>query len=672
MSEQTIIYFALGPVQSFIASARTSRDLWAGSRLLSYLTQEAQTYFVSKGQAAPLYPDHHPPTGKDFILSSFPNKFSVIVAGDLKQATDLAATVETRVRARWQDIAETVHSELKNLAPQTVGWDRLWAAQIEGLLEIYWAGATVVANDLITAREEAATLLDARKRLRHFPYYTSANNKREYYTGDSREKDTLDGLLEQMGPRIEDLEVKRRNQTTQFWQDFQTAVNQKQAKGQGQNIISRLSRNERLSAVNLVKRFCWDYFFRPEAISSRIGLKLSEARLPMRSTADVAVGAWRSRLAALMAKNTDLLDQVKSLLAGVAPFAELTGEGLTTATFIQRFEQLDGRYFYLEFYDKEPDTELTVAEQSDQVRIDAKKALSDFCKFLRENEQYRALKSPPRYFAVLRLDGDRMGSLVSASPNPQDISQQLVGFARYVQKIKDKYYASVIYTGGDDALLLLPCENLLACANELRTAYMGLGLRYADDEAATVSMGAAIAHYKYPLQKTLVAAGQAEQRAKGSYDRDALALTILKRSGETIETGGKWQTEATQVFQVLDELRLQFQAGLLSTRLPYRLSQTVAPLLESGLYDPLLAEFARLYQRHRNESGLETQAQKRVALETGAKPTSPLVEAEIKQLKQSLTALQTQLASIARLDFKNFCNLMLAAAFLAREWEANE
>jgi hypothetical protein len=41
--------FSLGPVQSFIASARTVRDLWTGSYLLSYLTFEAMRPILEKG-----------------------------------------------------------------------------------------------------------------------------------------------------------------------------------------------------------------------------------------------------------------------------------------------------------------------------------------------------------------------------------------------------------------------------------------------------------------------------------------------------------------------------------------------------------------------------------------------------------------------------------------------
>ncbi len=36
-----ILQFTLGPVQGFVAQARRTRDFWAGSFLLSYLTGKA-------------------------------------------------------------------------------------------------------------------------------------------------------------------------------------------------------------------------------------------------------------------------------------------------------------------------------------------------------------------------------------------------------------------------------------------------------------------------------------------------------------------------------------------------------------------------------------------------------------------------------------------------------
>lgn len=41
MSDQpTLVLFSVGPVQSFIASARKTEDLWGGSYLLSFLVEQ--------------------------------------------------------------------------------------------------------------------------------------------------------------------------------------------------------------------------------------------------------------------------------------------------------------------------------------------------------------------------------------------------------------------------------------------------------------------------------------------------------------------------------------------------------------------------------------------------------------------------------------------------------
>ena len=41
MSNGKTLHFTLGPVQGFVSQARRTRDLWAGSFLLSYLSGHA-------------------------------------------------------------------------------------------------------------------------------------------------------------------------------------------------------------------------------------------------------------------------------------------------------------------------------------------------------------------------------------------------------------------------------------------------------------------------------------------------------------------------------------------------------------------------------------------------------------------------------------------------------
>ena len=49
MSEHRVFHFTLGPVQGFVSQARRTRDLWAGSFLLSYLSGHAMKAIIDAG-----------------------------------------------------------------------------------------------------------------------------------------------------------------------------------------------------------------------------------------------------------------------------------------------------------------------------------------------------------------------------------------------------------------------------------------------------------------------------------------------------------------------------------------------------------------------------------------------------------------------------------------------
>src|SRR5438105_3317159 len=117
MSYSGLLLFSIGPVQEFIASARTGRDLWTGSYLLSYLSQKAQSAATQSAALAkpfyPLYP--HPPAagagGAKPPLANqvdqlppalFPNKFSLLV--DYTQAEKVAGKAQQAVESEWQTI----------------------------------------------------------------------------------------------------------------------------------------------------------------------------------------------------------------------------------------------------------------------------------------------------------------------------------------------------------------------------------------------------------------------------------------------------------------------------------------------------------------------------------------------------------------------------------------
>src|SRR4051794_10141544 len=97
-SDRALLSFLIGQVQPFIEAARTVRDLWTGSYLMSWLTAAAMNPIIDRcGHDAFITPhvdDGNPmlramrdgPTGDDrATLPSLPNKFSAEVPLELAQ-----------------------------------------------------------------------------------------------------------------------------------------------------------------------------------------------------------------------------------------------------------------------------------------------------------------------------------------------------------------------------------------------------------------------------------------------------------------------------------------------------------------------------------------------------------------------------------------------------------
>jgi CRISPR-associated protein Cmr2 len=152
---RAFLAFALGPVQRFIEAARSVRDLWSGSMILSWLAFRAMLPVIEQfGPAALVYPVLRdiplldlwlrdaqrlegkvplPPTELR-LTPSLPHRFLALVpwgangetaqrfAAECQQAADravkeLAGEVKTAIKRRLDDICP--------------GWDKRWDSQIK-------------------------------------------------------------------------------------------------------------------------------------------------------------------------------------------------------------------------------------------------------------------------------------------------------------------------------------------------------------------------------------------------------------------------------------------------------------------------------------------------------------------------------------------------------------
>lgn len=152
------------------------------------------------------------------------------------------------------------------------------------------------------------------------------------------------------------------------------------------------------------------------------------------------------------------------------------------------------------------------------------------------------------YLAVIALDGDRMGGALSGFATQDQhraFSEKLATFAHSVQiSPKD---GTLIYAGGDDVLAVVRATRAIPLAREVAAKFkekMGA-------EGLTASVGIAIGSAKAPLQDLIHEAHAAEGRAKHVYERDALAVSVLKRSGEILHWGCKWGSKAFDIYERL-------------------------------------------------------------------------------------------------------------------------
>jgi CRISPR-associated protein Cmr2 len=182
--EAALLTLAIGPVQPFIAAARSTSDLWAGSHLLARLAWEAMKPVCEQlGPDAILFPrlrgvpqvdlwlrdecglpedlfemcDWNKKGGTDsnpLFSAALPNRFVAVVPRN--QAEELARTVEREVRQWLQDKGQEVVDRLLATADLDNGEEqhchRQMREQLEGFPEVHWA---IVPFSLIQPRNKA-------------------------------------------------------------------------------------------------------------------------------------------------------------------------------------------------------------------------------------------------------------------------------------------------------------------------------------------------------------------------------------------------------------------------------------------------------------------------------------------------------------------------------------
>jgi CRISPR-associated protein Cmr2 len=591
---QFMLLFSLGPVQPFIAQARKTRDLWLGSYLLSTLMEAAM-----KGMKERVFV--FPATQQiEKNIPDLPNKY-IAIFDDVDQATEAAKQSQRQIEECWHEICEDVWNRV--IAEAQVPLDearRIWEAQTDPshLFEIFWVVVEGRADDYQAWLQHTQEVFDGRKRLREFRP-----------KDEPGEKSTISGERETLrGKGTSRLDVQT------FWYELTKHLQAKDIAKDG---------TERLDAIDTVKRFAH--------LARHLEEKGIQAGYP--STSSIATASYieqlivNSQIKALQKPLSKWFlvtskDRLGETMPATIPYLKTRAITDVTRAILER----DGDCYFPETFtphhlEKDYGFDKRRATERDILSEQGKQAVQTLIRATSE----LSITSPTPYYALIQMDGDRMGTLLSGVSGEKEhkaISTALSEFAR--EKVPDiveqQYPGRLVYAGGDDVFALAPLARdydykegamlltVLNLVDRLQQEYCEVVKTAVIDQQrkhdVSASTGIAIAHHYTSLSYVRRVAKEAEEHAKELYGRNALVVTIVRRSGEQTWVGCHWHYDELpreeQPLALFTRFYHFFRKDVLSPKCIHTLLEEAATLV--GLDSKAQAsEIKRVLQRQRND-----------------------------------------------------------------------
>ena len=441
MADGERLYFTIGPVQTFVAQSRRTRDLWASSYLLSHLADVAMRAIEQAGGKFILpYREHEEGTGKLTFAPSarhgrWPNRFVAVVA----EPKAAAETAKLAVLDSWKTISETVWRRFVEPAVSS-GKDTkaIWDRQIGNFWEVSW----------VIARAPAAGDPD--------PLSLRKNWRTTSTTVEPGDHCTMMESWQELSGHIRSQSRTSRERQDHFWRQFRSRLGKLD-----------LADDERFCAIALVKRMF------PLIAKETIGIDLNAAS--WLSTPYIAAIPWLKRVC------REHSAAALSYLEAVKPHREENrwqrenASGIASLQSILQsdggeFLQLDADFLHETALANERDTPLDVSEEDDKrVRGELGVAL--------RNLYEQVSGRPSSFYAMLLMDGDSMGRLLSEAraslgdKGEGQLTRALGKFADKVSGTVSGYDGVTVYCGGDDVFAMLPVRQALPCALALSKLY---------------------------------------------------------------------------------------------------------------------------------------------------------------------------------------------------------
>jgi CRISPR-associated protein Cmr2 len=625
---QHLFFFTIGPVQSFIAQARKTVDLKAGSDILSKLILKAIEVAKIQYQAEIIVPF----AGSNFS-DSMPNKFLAEVKIAEKDCKSMGKAIEDAVKAEWQSFAAQAWKNM-GLGQNEGAFEQRFDEQINSSLEIYWVFEPLSdPKDYTKAYLAGEGKLSAIKNTRTFSALPMDEDGRKCSVTGERDALVFSEEFHAVAlPLFADLKKSRLIDVSPV----------------------HLSSGEGLSAVVAAKRF-----YRNDEDSkfdSTAGIATKAFLYQVRQNADVRL----------------LLESYKGQFASDWDEQLLFEENLTADYFSKHLsnKQIKKIVGLNSLPEKRKLIEI-LREKIDPLKKEQKQIWS----------KGKELNLPTRtpYYALLSFDGDQMGKIWSGDityHNPgtdmktfqKKLAELLAIFARKARAYLDEGRGQTVYAGGDDFTGLINVHYLFEVLQYLRTLFRNeVSIPMVRDglkSEISFSAGICVAHYKTPLGEVVRNAHSAQDDAKEDAGRNAFCIHMMKRSGEVLRASMQWGTKEDEL-QNWDALRTcvrYMQKGCFSNTFITSISEETLGLMGRNKslpasFEPLVElELQRLIQRSVINTGLEAFLQ--------ANPQESEKRVMDSMQKASLLLLRN---SPEKIRLSNALNMLQIADFLNRQ-----
>jgi CRISPR-associated protein Cmr2 len=508
------LHMSIGPVQTFVAQSQRTRDLWASSYLLSFLSAQAMHRAVAAGgeivsphmEGNALWGWLKAPASELPTTGSVPNQFTIAVKnGDDGHALAKAAT--RGFRETWDEICAAVWR--KYLEDSEARTRAIWERQVAGFWELAW-----IIDD-----RELPSGLRARKDWRTLEL-----------PDEPGDKCTVLPDLQELSGEIRAQGTDARKRQVAFW--------------------ARLGDSKRVGPLDLDPKACLCAIALVKRLFPRVAksaLKQRLDRVTWPSSVDLAAIPWCERVVAVASAPARAYAQAVLEVRGGSASSGGVSEQVKAPSGVDAgaFTSIDTNWVHAAY--------LKTAELEPPLAAGDRSRLVQLLQALHETVDAtgRPLGAPPIYFALLLADGDQLGKL-RESLDTARLSDALGQFSSGVEELVRKHRGVTVYAGGDDVLALLPIDRALACAAALERDYRAA---FTDMAGATLSAAVVFAHARAPLDQVLGSAHRLlDEVAKEANGRASLVVAVMRRSDPAAQWVTTWQRSGTPAVQAIDEL----------------------------------------------------------------------------------------------------------------------